>query len=142
MNTNKAEYCRCLYFSANALARAITKMAEEIFAPTGLHPSYAFLVMSVNKYPGISAGDLAEMMRLSPSTITRLVEKLEEKQLARRMSEGKSTLVFPTPASVALDGQVRAAWSALYKRYIAVLGEETAGQLTALAFEASRQLES
>ncbi|MCB0608116.1 MAG: MarR family transcriptional regulator [Lewinellaceae bacterium] len=142
MKPKKEEYCRCLYFSANALARAISRMAEDVFAGTGLHPSYAFLVMSINKYPGIPAGNLAEMMGLSPSTITRLIEKLEKKNLAKRISEGKSTLIFPTPESVAMDDQVRAAWSDLFKRYTAVLGEPAARDLTDRVYIAALQLGS
>lgn len=78
---------------------------------------------------------------MSPSTITRLVEKLEDKHLARRVSEGKSTLVFPTPASVALDGQVRSAWSELYRRYVNMLGEEAAHHLTTLVYNSALKLE-
>ena len=138
---NRKDYCRCLYYSANALSRAITKMAEDAFAETGLPPSYAFLVMSINKYPGVTAGELAELQMLTPSTITRLVEKLEKKGLARRVSEGRSTLVFPTPASVALNEKVKSAWSNLYKRYAAILGVEEAGILTSKIFDAALALE-
>lgn len=138
---NRKDYCRCLYYSANALSRAVAKMAEEAFAETGLPPSYAFLVMSINKYPGISAGELAELQMLTPSTITRLVEKLEKKGLAKRVSEGRSTLVFPTPASVALDEKIKTAWSNLYKRYAAILGDKKARELTSRIYDAALALE-
>lgn len=71
-------YCRCLYFSANALARAVTRIAEEEYAAVGLAPSHAFILMTVNKQPGITAGEVADIMLLDPSTVTRLVEKLEK----------------------------------------------------------------
>ena len=138
---NRKDYCRCLYYSANALSSAITKMAEEAFADTGLPPSYAFLVMSINKYPGIPAGELAELQMLTPSTITRLVEKLEKKGLARRVNEGRSTLVFPTPASVALSEKIKAAWSGLYRKYAAILGDEEARSLTSRIYDAALALE-
>lgn len=138
---NRKDYCRCLYYSANALSRAVTRMAEDAFAGTGLPPSYAFLVMSINKYPGVTAGELAELQMLTPSTITRLVEKLEIKGLAKRVTEGRSTLVFPTPNSVALDGQIREAWKGLYKKYVAILGEEEAKGLATRIYDAVLALE-
>jgi len=138
---NRKDYCRCLYYSANALSRAVTRMAEQAFAGAGLPPSYAFLVMSINKYPGVTAGELSELQMLTPSTITRLVEKLEKKGLAKRVTEGRSTLVFPTPASVALDGQIREAWKGLYKKYVAILGEEEAQTLTTNIYGAATALE-
>ncbi len=138
---NRKDYCRCLYYSANALARAVARMAEEAFAGTGLPPSYAFLVMSINKYPGTTAGELAELQMLTPSTITRLLEKLEKKGLAKRVNEGRSTLVFPTPASVALDAKIREAWRTLYQKYVTIIGEEEARELTARIFNAATALE-
>ena len=84
--TDKTPYCKCLYHSANALARIITKMADEEFSAVSLAPSYAFVVMTVNKNPGILAGELAEIMMLTPSTVTRLVEKLETRHIALKRS--------------------------------------------------------
>ena len=90
------QYCTCLYYSANALSRKLTKMAEDAFASTGLAPSYAFLMMSINKQPGLHPKELSEIMMLMPSTVTRLIEKLELKGLAERKYEGKYTYVLPT----------------------------------------------
>lgn len=137
----KSEYCSCLYYTANALARNMTRLAEAAFASTGLAPSYAFLVMSINKSPGQQAGELAEIMMLSPSTITRLIEKLEQKGLVKRVTEGRSTLVFPTAASVALNEQIKTAWSGLYQKYADILGDEAALNLTAQTYEAAVKLE-
>ena len=61
----------CLYFTANSLARVITRMAEEEFRATGLSPSHAFLVMLVNDKPGIGQKELCEQLYLAPSTVTR-----------------------------------------------------------------------
>ena len=84
MQETKSKYCGCLYYSSNALARMMTKMADEEFAVTGLTSSYAFLLMSVNAKPGIQPMELSEHVQLTPSTITRLIEKMEVKQLLER----------------------------------------------------------
>ncbi|MBN2174346.1 MAG: MarR family transcriptional regulator [Bacteroidales bacterium] len=141
MTKKQSPYCQCLYYSANALARILTKIAEEEFGVTGLSPSHAFVVMSVNKNPGMHAGELAEMMMLTPSTVTRLVEKLEQSGFLKRVVEGRSTLVFPTKSSVDLDEIIRRAWLSLYQRYISILGEEDSADLTTKVYNAALLLD-
>jgi len=141
MEKQTSPYCQCLQFSANALARNISRLAEEAFAPTGLAPSYAFLVMSVNNHPGITAGELARIMMLKPSTVTRLVEKMEEKGILKRMREKRSTLVFPTKDSVAMQASIKNAWNSLYDRYVNLLGETQSSDLTNQMYNAALKLE-
>ncbi|MBK8406230.1 MAG: MarR family transcriptional regulator [Saprospiraceae bacterium] len=62
----------------------------------GLSSSYAFLLMTVNNKPGIQPKEISEQMQLTASTITRLIEKMEQKKLLVRESTGRSTGVFPT----------------------------------------------
>jgi hypothetical protein len=38
----------------------MNKMAEEEFAPIGHSPTYAFLLMTVHAYPGITQKELSE----------------------------------------------------------------------------------
>ena len=140
MKEHESPYCKCLYYSSNALARVMTKMAEDCFAQAGLSPSYAFVVMSVNRNPGIHSGELAGLMMLTPSTVTRLLEKLEEQDLVKRVTEGRNTLVFPTRDSVALNEAIVKGWQELYRRITAILGEETAGNLTSGIYQAALKL--
>jgi DNA-binding MarR family transcriptional regulator len=142
MTEKDAKYCGCLLYASGALARNITRMAEEEFLITGLAPSYAFLVMSVNDNPGIHASALSETMQLKPSTVTRLVEKMEAKGLLTRKTVGKYTEVHPTDKSRALNMRLHEAWVNLYKRYAAVLGEVEAQQLTTAVYRAAKALDS
>jgi DNA-binding MarR family transcriptional regulator len=137
---DKASYCNCLYYSSNALARVVTKMAEEAFSAVDLAPSYAFVLMTVNKNPGIQAGELAEIMMLTPSTVTRLVDKLESRGLAKKHSEGRITMIYPTPASVELNDGIKSAWYKLYLQFTGILGEENARQLAGGVFQAALKL--
>ncbi|MEI7725002.1 MAG: MarR family transcriptional regulator [Bacteroidota bacterium] len=139
---DKAEYCKCLYFSANALARIVTKMAEEEFSVVNLAPSYAFVVMTVNKNPGIQAGELAEIMMLTPSTVSRLLEKLENQQLVKKHNEGRTTLIYPTSGSVEINEAIKAAWYKLFMRFVDVLGEEKAHQLTGNIYQSALKLDT
>jgi DNA-binding MarR family transcriptional regulator len=138
----KSVYCKCLYYSSNALARVMTRMAGEEFAVVDLSPSHAFIVMTVNKNPGILAGELAEIMMLTPSTVTRLVDKLEMKQLVKKHSEGRSTMIYPTPGSVELNDAIKSAWFKLYGRISAILGEENSRLLTEKVYKAAIDLDT
>jgi MarR family transcriptional regulator, organic hydroperoxide resistance regulator len=137
-----SKYCGCLYYSTNALARIITKMAEDEFAITGFSPSYGFLLMSINAKPGIQPKELSEIMLLTPSTITRLIEKLEHKGIVERKNVGKITEVYPTSKSLELEPIIKEAWIKLYQRYSEILGEENGKKLTAEIYKSIKLLET
>ena len=73
MGTEKSPYCNCLYYSANALSRLMTRMADEEFALAGVSSSYAFLLMTVNGQPGIQPKEISQKRQLTPSTVTRFL---------------------------------------------------------------------
>lgn len=140
MEESKNKYCGCLYYSASALARQITKMADEAFSPTGMSPSYAFLLMIVNEHPGIQPGDVAIKMQLTPSTVTRLIDKLEHKGFLERTAEGRTIRVQPTKKSRELQDKLKDAWQSLYHHYVAILGEEESRRLTSMCYDAYLKL--
>lgn len=134
-------YCGCLYYAANALARVITRMAEDAFRPTGLSPSYAFLLLTVIKEPGIQPGALAGILMLSPSTVTRLLEKLDAKGYISRHVEGRCTRIYPTERGSALEAKLRESWRSLFLAYAEMLGEDHAKTLTDKVYQATLALE-
>ena len=142
MNDLRDTFCNCLYYSVGALSRQLAKLAEDAFAPTGLAPSYGFVIMTVGKADGVSPGQIAQTMQLTPSTVTRLVEKLEYKGFLRRESQGRSTQVYLTEAGQQLLPQVRTSWKQLYDGYVALLGPELSKSLNGLVFEATQRLEN
>lgn len=115
-------------------------MADDEFRAVGLAPSYAFLLMTVNKRPGIQPGELSEELQLTPSTVTRLVEKMEYQGYLERISEGRATRVKPTDKSRELDSEIRNAWQSLNERYAKVLGERYSEVLTEMTFKATQKL--
>jgi DNA-binding MarR family transcriptional regulator len=77
------------------------------------------------------------MMMLTPSTVTRLVEKLENLGFVKRVVEGRSTLIFPTKTSMEKDELIKQAWLSLYQRYVKTLGEEDSALLTTKVYNAA-----
>lgn len=129
MKTSESIFCSCLYFTTNALARKVEKLATESWKKIGLSPSHAYLLKLVLEEPGMQAGQLAEQLQLTPSTITRLIEKLEEKKLVLRATEGKATNVFPTQKAKELKPQIKQCIDEFYEKYVKILGKEESRQL-------------
>lgn len=138
--TPDTRYSACLLFSANALSRAITAIGDEEFGRFGMCYSHAYLLCEVVEQPGITPSELSETLYLTPSTITRLVEKLEQKHLVRRESEGKKTLIYATDEGAAIQPEIAQAWVRVGARYSHLLGETNVCQLTQQVFKAAKSL--
>lgn len=131
MKTSESRFCSCIYFSANALARKIEKLATESWKRVDLPPSHAYLLMTVISEPGIQPGALSDELQLTPSTITRLIEKLEEKKLVVRTSEGKLTNVYPTPKAKELLPKLKECTSHFYETCSGILGKDETSRMVA-----------
>jgi len=141
LNRDEAFLSNCMYFTANRLSRAITRLADDVFATTGLAPAYGYLIRLVIVSPGIMQKDLSEKLCIAPSTLTRFVDKLEGKKLVVRQVEGKSVRVYPTDKAKELLPALLEASRVLKELYDQALGEEFATLLNANILLAGKQLE-
>jgi DNA-binding MarR family transcriptional regulator len=124
MKSSNSRFNKCLYFSTNALARKVEKLAVESWKRVDLAPSHAYLLLMVLENPGAQPGCIADEMQLTPSTITRLIEKLEDKKLVIRTTEGKITNVYPTPKGKELLPKMKTCMGEFTKTYTEILGAE------------------
>lgn len=111
----------CLFFSSCKLARVLGKTAEDEFKVTGLSPSHAFLLHIVNIRSGIQQKQIGELLHMTPSTITRFIEKLENKGLVLRKSEGKNVYIFKTEKGLLLQPDIEKAWERVHDIYTDIL---------------------
>lgn len=136
-SSEKNPFAGCLYFTANAVARHVTRLAEEAFAPTGLCPSGALLLSLVVDRPGLAPSDAAELLHLAPSSVTRFADDLERKGLVRRERQGRQVLLHATAQGRKLLPAVQKAGDVLYDAYTSLVGKtrgrELANELAAIS---------
>ena len=120
-----------LFFVTNVLARRLSRRSDNAFSSFGLSTSHALILLMISDEPEIQPSSLADNLNLKPSTITRLVQKLEIRDLVTRESEGRSTLIACTKKGSELANEIDSVWSDLQddlkndlgERYLEVLSE-------------------
>jgi len=132
----------CLFFSSCKLARVLGKTAEEEFKITGLSPSHAFLLHIVNISSGLQQKQIGEALHMTPSTITRFIEKLENKGLVSRKSEGKNVYIFKTEKGLLLQPEIEKSWTHVHELYSDILTLEESEQFISTANKIIAKLEN
>ena len=134
------DFAESLFFSSSALNRQLSAMADDAFREMGLTSSYAFLLMLVDDQPGIQPMELSKKLGLTPSTITRLVEKMEYRGYVERRSEGRATHIELTEKGESVQPRLRNAWQQLQESYTSILGERYTQVLSEMTYKASDQI--
>ena len=140
MGDSKTILSGCLYFTAGALARQLSTMADQCFRPTGLNPSQGFALMCIVDEPGISPSVIAERLALAPSSVTRIVEALQRQDLVKTKAQGRRVSATATAVGRRMHKRVLKAWRALHDAYAEVLGRPEGDALCDRIHEASVEL--
>lgn len=121
-----------LYFSSSALGREAEKLAAEYWKPLGLTPSQAAIVVLLLSSFQTTVGPsyLAKSLLLSPSTMTRLLKKLEAKEFVDLFEYNGIRMVEPGPAADKLADQILACDAALDAKFRELLGGDNLSGLT------------
>lgn len=105
------------------------QIAEESLQKVGMTPTYAFILAEED---GRLQKDIAQILYIAPSTLTRLVEKLVYKGYVTTLTEGRTRKVYLTVNGRELLPDIREAWDNLHARYKAILGDDYADDLTSI----------
>ncbi|MFV0553310.1 MAG: MarR family winged helix-turn-helix transcriptional regulator [Mangrovibacterium sp.] len=100
----------CLYFRLNRVLRTLSQYADSAFAPHGMTSSYAYLLILVDMYPRVGTVELSQELNLSPSTVTRLVDKLVLSGYLARVKDGKRCEISCTESGSRMATELEVTW--------------------------------
>lgn len=129
MKAAESRYSGCLYFASNVLARKMERIAAKVWEPVGLAPSHAYLLLYVLDNPAAQPTAISEHLMLAPSTITRLMDKLEKENLIIRQTEGKAIHAYPTEKAKMMLPEMEKCIEKFHAAYADQLGYEPSMQL-------------
>jgi DNA-binding MarR family transcriptional regulator len=82
-----------MHSASNSFSREITRHFDSYFEEYDLATSYVELLLILYDQDELSQNDLAEEMKLAPSTITRFVNKLVKKGLVQKNKVGRTAVI-------------------------------------------------
>lgn len=123
---------KCIYFNTNTLVRSINKIWDEAFKPFGLSPSHAYVLRLVLDQPGIAMKQIAEALELAPSTVTRFVESLINKNLLMRElddNDKRGARIYPTTDAKKIHKSLEKTGEELYLTMNQIIGKKAFSDL-------------
>ena len=89
-----------------AVDHGLQSMSKRMKNEMGITGPQRFALRMVGRFPGISAGALADMLHLDPSTLTGVLQRLEQRGAIKRVSDPddrRRALFGLTPKGRSLD---------------------------------------
>jgi MarR family transcriptional regulator, organic hydroperoxide resistance regulator len=89
-----------------ALDHALQSASKRMEATRGVTAPQRLVVRIVGRFPGISAGEVADILHLHPSTLTGVLKRLEERGLLERRpdpADGRRALLLLTAGGRRMD---------------------------------------
>lgn len=130
------------------LNHAIERLSKKMEASYGITAQQRMIIRLVGKYPGMTAGQLAEQLHLDPGTISAAIRRLEGKGLLSRrpdMRDKRRVALGLTASGRTLDqpatGTVEWVVESLMKKSSSADIEATAGTLGSLVAALEAELE-
>ncbi len=117
------------------VARLHRIAAGRLLRQMGLHPGQEFLMMHLWDSGAVRQSELIKAVGLDPSTVTKMLQRLEQSGHVRRRPDPcdrRASLVEATDASCGLLVEVRRAWSELELQTLDGLDDDERTELARL----------
>lgn len=116
------EFLRLLW----AINHGLNKTSRKMQSHFGVTGQQRLVIRIVGAYPGLSAGDLARILHIHPSTLTGILQRLEERRLIKRIShpdDARRVQLELTAKGTRLTGPGVGAVESAVKRVLGRFGE-------------------
>ncbi|MFF2703047.1 MarR family winged helix-turn-helix transcriptional regulator [Streptomyces cyaneofuscatus] len=121
--------------AVSRVARLHRIAAGKLLKGLGLYPGQELLMMHLWDSGPVRQSELIRTLDLDPSTVTKMLQRLEQTGHVRRRpdpEDRRAVLVEATDESCALHAAVRDAWSSLEEHTLAGLESDERAELTRL----------
>ena len=118
------DFMRALWGLDHALQSASKRMEAQL----GITAPQRLVVRIVGRFPGISAGEVAEILQVHPSTLTGVLKRLEGRRVLTRRadpSDGRRALLVLSPRGREIDALRTGTVEAGVRRVLRDLPPET-----------------
>ncbi|MER6650884.1 MarR family winged helix-turn-helix transcriptional regulator [Streptomyces sp. NPDC000971] len=129
--------------AVSRVARLHRMTAGRLLKGLGLYPGQEFLMMHLWDNGAVRQAELIKAMDLDPSTVTKMLQRLEQVGHVRRRpdpGDRRAVLVEATERSCALRAEVRDAWSGLEEHTLADLDAAERAELIRLLAKVEQNL--
>ncbi|WP_336322196.1 MarR family winged helix-turn-helix transcriptional regulator [Streptomyces lavendofoliae] len=130
-----AAQCGPLSHALSRVARLHRIAAGRFLKEAGIYPGQEFVMMHLWDAGPVRQSELIKVLDLDPSTVTKMLQRLEQTGHVRRSpdpADRRAVLVEATAASCTLHAQVTGAWSRLEELTLAGLDAPERAELTRL----------
>ncbi|MFI9148864.1 MarR family winged helix-turn-helix transcriptional regulator [Streptomyces sp. NPDC053367] len=138
-----AAHCGPVSHALSRTARLHRTAAAGLLRGLGLYPGQELVMMHLWEQGPSRQSDLIKMLDLDPSTITKMLQRLEQAGHVRRLpdpADRRAILVRATERSGGLLTEVARAWGTLEERTLAGLSATEREQFLALLLKAEGNL--
>jgi DNA-binding MarR family transcriptional regulator len=135
------EFMRTLWRLDHALQRASKHMSISL----GVTGPQRLVLRIVGRFPGILAGQLAEILHVHPSTLTGMLKRLERQDLVRRRTDPRDrrrALLGLTARGRRVESRAEGSVEAAVRRVLGELPEATTENAAELLSEIASRLEA
>lgn len=129
----------CAYFTAARYMRSVEQLADRIYAPTGMKPAYAYIMLALEDQHPQTIKALSTHLGYERSSISRMVKTLANRQLVTLTAQGRATSIDLTTASADFLRTANACLTAFGNATDDLLGD-TKAPMTALLTENNQKL--
>jgi DNA-binding MarR family transcriptional regulator len=127
----------CMYFSTNQLARHLNSIADEAFKDSDYTATQGFTLIAIGELDKHTPSEIAEVLAMKPSTITRFLDKLVNLNLVERKYIGRNTKVELTEHGYDSLPNVKENWKKIDVKIQEMFGKDLSCKITELSLMAN-----